>query len=59
MLEIVAKGFRTAKNALTGKTELSEAVTTFYSMMGWDPKTGRPLDVTLDELDVSWAKGIV
>lgn len=41
------------------KDELNNALTTFYSMMGWDPKTGKPLDITLDELDVAWAKGIV
>ena len=41
------------------KEELRQAITTFYGMMGWDQKTGKPLDVTLDELDVSWAKGIV
>ncbi len=41
------------------KEELSQAVSTFYGMMGWDQKTGRPLDATLDELDVSWAKGMV
>ena len=39
--------------------ELGKAVTTFYGMMGWDPESGRPLDVTLDELDIAWAKGIV
>ena len=41
------------------KEELSNALTIFYGMMGWDQKTGRPLDITLDELDVAWAKGIV
>ena len=39
--------------------ELKQAVSTFYGMMGWDAKSGRPLDVTLDELDVAWARGIV
>jgi aldehyde:ferredoxin oxidoreductase len=41
------------------KEELTGAVSTFYGMMGWDQKTGKPLDATLDELDVGWAKGIV
>ena len=41
------------------KEELNNALTIFYGMMGWDQKTGRPLDITLDELDVAWAKGIV
>ena len=38
------------------KAALDQALSTFYGMMGWDQKTGRPLDATLDELDVSWAK---
>jgi aldehyde:ferredoxin oxidoreductase len=39
--------------------ELDGALTRFYSLMGWDPDSGRPLEGTLEELDVAWAKGIV
>ena len=25
----------------------------YYTLMGWDPKTGRPLDETLEKYDLS------
>ena len=33
---------------------LDEALTTFYSMMGWDPQTGMPTQAKLHELDIAW-----
>lgn len=33
---------------------LDENLTTFYAMMGWDPKTGKPTLATLQELDIEW-----
>jgi aldehyde:ferredoxin oxidoreductase len=33
---------------------LDENVTTFYSMMGWDPQTGKPTLAKLQELDIEW-----
>jgi aldehyde:ferredoxin oxidoreductase len=33
---------------------LSEAVTQFYGMMGWDPATGAPTDARLQELELAW-----
>ncbi len=33
---------------------LSEAVTQFYGMMGWDPETGMPTDARLQELEIAW-----
>ena len=41
------------------KRSLEDALTLFYGMMGWDSKTGVPLAIKLEELDVAWAKGIV
>ena len=35
---------------------LDEAVTIFYGMMGWDPKTGAPTDGKLHDLDIAWVK---
>ncbi|HHE71770.1 MAG TPA: aldehyde ferredoxin oxidoreductase [Chloroflexi bacterium] len=35
--------------------ELDEALTHYYTMMGWDPQTGYPLPSTLHALDLSWA----
>jgi aldehyde:ferredoxin oxidoreductase len=34
--------------------ELSQAVTTFYQMMGWDAETGEPTKAKLQELEISW-----
>ncbi len=34
---------------------LDEAVTQFYTLMGWDPKTGVPTVAKLRELDIAWA----
>lgn len=34
--------------------QLQQALTTFYGMMGWDPDTGEPTRVRLQELDVGW-----
>lgn len=36
--------------------ELQAAVTTFYQMMGWDAKTGKPTSARLYELDIPWAE---
>ncbi len=33
---------------------LSEAVTRFYGMMGWDPDTGMPTEARLEELEIAW-----
>ncbi len=33
---------------------LSEAVTRFYGMMGWDPETGMPTEARLEELEIAW-----
>jgi aldehyde:ferredoxin oxidoreductase len=33
---------------------LDAAITAFYSMMGWDPETGKPTEAKLHELDVAW-----
>jgi aldehyde:ferredoxin oxidoreductase len=33
---------------------LSQAVTLYYEMMGWDPETGVPSEAKLQELDVAW-----
>ena len=33
---------------------LSEAVTRFYGMMGWDPETGMPTGARLEELEIAW-----
>jgi aldehyde:ferredoxin oxidoreductase len=35
--------------------ELQEALTLYYSMMGWDPQTGVPTCGKLLELDIDWA----
>jgi aldehyde:ferredoxin oxidoreductase len=34
---------------------LDENLSTFYSMMGWDPQTGVPTMAKLQELDIAWA----
>ena len=39
--------------------DLQESITTFYGMMGWDPDSGRPVEGTLAELDIEWAKEYV
>lgn len=33
---------------------LDEAMSTFYGIMGWDAKTGKPLLGTLQDLDIEW-----
>jgi len=33
---------------------LDEAVKLFYGIMGWDPETGEPMQVKLEELDIGW-----
>jgi aldehyde:ferredoxin oxidoreductase len=33
---------------------LSEAVTQFYGMMGWDPESGMPTEPRLHELEIAW-----
>jgi aldehyde:ferredoxin oxidoreductase len=35
---------------------LDEAITQFYTLMGWDAKTGVPAVATLRELDIAWAQ---
>jgi len=35
-------------------TVLSENLTTFYDMMGWDPQSGVPTLAKLQELDIEW-----
>lgn len=37
------------------EAELSQAVTQFYAMMGWDAETGIPTRTKLDELELAWA----
>jgi len=34
---------------------LDEHLEMFYGMMGWDPKTGKPTEGKLQELDIEWA----
>jgi len=34
---------------------LDAAVTMYYGIMGWDPRTGMPPAAKLDELDIAWA----
>ncbi len=34
--------------------DLDRALTLFYGMMGWHPRTGQPTDVRLRELDLEW-----
>lgn len=36
------------------KKEFEEAITVFYSMMGWDPETGIPTKAKLKELNIEW-----
>jgi aldehyde:ferredoxin oxidoreductase len=38
---------------------LDAAITTYYSMMGWDPDTGQPSEVKLHELDIAWVREAV
>ena len=38
------------------KQELQEALTLYYSMMGWDPDSGVPTLGKLLELDIAWVK---
>jgi aldehyde:ferredoxin oxidoreductase len=38
------------------KEELDSAITMFYTMMGWDPQTGKPTLARLYELDIPWAE---
>jgi aldehyde:ferredoxin oxidoreductase len=35
--------------------ELDKAITDFYTLMGWDAKTGVPTLAKLAELDIAWA----
>ncbi len=35
--------------------ELDETLTQFYTMMGWDPQTGKPTPTKLQELEIAWA----
>ena len=35
---------------------LESAITTYYSLMGWDPETGEPTEAKLHELDIAWVK---
>ena len=41
------------------REELEESLTTFYTLMGWDPETGKPLDATLEALEIEWLKGVI
>jgi len=34
---------------------LDEHLEMFYGVMGWDPKTGKPTEGKLQELDIEWA----
>ncbi len=36
---------------------LDAAITEFYTLMGWDAKTGVPTAAKLKELDIAWAQG--
>jgi aldehyde:ferredoxin oxidoreductase len=38
---------------------LDAAITTYYSMMGWDPETGHPSEAKLHELDIAWVREAV
>ena len=33
---------------------LNEGLSEFYGMMGWHPKTGKPTDIKLKELNLEW-----
>ncbi len=35
--------------------ELEEALAAYYTLQGWDPKTGMPTPARLMELDLEWA----
>ncbi|MFC2018572.1 aldehyde ferredoxin oxidoreductase family protein [Chloroflexota bacterium] len=41
------------------RSQMDEAVITWYKMMGWDIATGKPLPETLDELDIGWVKDLI
>ena len=38
--------------------DLDEALTMFYTFMGWDSRTGKPTDLKLKELDLEWLVGV-
>jgi aldehyde:ferredoxin oxidoreductase len=38
---------------------LDTAVTTYYGMMGWDPRTGEPTEARLHQLDIAWVKDML
>jgi aldehyde:ferredoxin oxidoreductase len=44
----------TLKGKKIDKKEFSNAVETYYEMMGWDPETGAPKKAKLAELDLDW-----
>ena len=41
------------------KEDFERARDTFYSMMGWDTKTGIPQRAKLEELDIGWVSDIL
>ena len=42
-----------------GEERLSEAVSLYYDMMGWDRETGVPREAKLQELDIEWVAGLL
>ena len=42
-----------------GEDRLSEAVGTYYEMLGWDRETGVPRRAKLQELDIEWVADII
>jgi aldehyde:ferredoxin oxidoreductase len=44
----------TLKGKKIDREEFLKALETYYEMMGWDPETGVPKRVKLDELDLDW-----
>jgi aldehyde:ferredoxin oxidoreductase len=41
------------------REELADALTTYYSMAGWDPATGVPTPARLEKLQLGWASPLV
>jgi len=42
-----------------GEERLSEAVSLYYDMMGWDRETGVPREAKLQELDIEWVADLL
>ncbi|MBN1318661.1 MAG: aldehyde ferredoxin oxidoreductase family protein [Anaerolineales bacterium] len=38
---------------------LDDAVSVYYGMMGWDPRTGEPTKFKIQELDISWVNDVI